>query len=253
MSYKNEMENLQSVILSKDLSKIVDSLKTIPESNLEERLNIYIDGYSSRLINVLEEAYPATVKYMGTQRAAAMFKEFVENNPSKFKNIDKYALTLPPWVKGKTDEKPLLEILDYEAAINEIFFMPESKDLDANFIASLPPEKFSELIFKPRTASKLMNFEYDVESFLQQVRAGEVNIELKQKDIYIYLCRNNNSVKRNILEYSEYQMLKRLFSGLNLNAAIEEISKDEKIAGENLEQKFQAWFQKWFSEGFFAD
>lgn len=253
MNYKQEMENLQSAILSKDLSQIIDNLKTIPESSPEERLNIYIDGYSARLISVLEEAYPAIVEYMGTKRAAAMFKEFVENNPSKFKNIDKYALTLPPWVSSKTDEKPLLEILNYEAEINAIFFAPESKSLDANFIASLDPEKFVESTLKPRTAAKLMSFEYNVERFIQQVRAGQKNIKIDKQQIFIYLCRNNNSVQRNILEPAEYKMLKSLFSGLNINKSIEKLSSDEASESINLEEKFQEWFQKWFSNGFFAE
>src|ERR1700734_794985 len=84
-----------------------DDLRIVREISGDERfptalrLGIYTDAYSTRLIDVLAETFPAVQAALGQGLFARLVGEFAHQHPSRFRSARAYGEELPRWLSSR--------------------------------------------------------------------------------------------------------------------------------------------------------
>lgn len=259
IAYNRHLWWLQDAILAGDNGKsaandwVVDKPRLLPK----DQLYIYIDAYRARLHEVLSDDLPALRKYLGGKLLDKLLYEYIENTPSSNFNISRYIIGLPQFIKQKNKvmknggrKEISYEIALLEMELSRIFDLGESKSLNSQKFSSINPEDLLRLKFRPRTALKLLEFDYNVNSYYNNIMAGKKAPSIKKNKNFLAVYRHEDKLWRLELEKEEYQLLKILFAGNTLEEALEKINgEDEEVVSANL----QSWFSKWLGNNIMAE
>lgn len=237
----------------KNDAKIADYLiKENSKMSPQEQLAIYIDGYRIRLYSAILSDYPELNSYMDKEQFDKILAGFIEANMSQSFNLDIYPHKFAEFLKDKLDDDFAIDLAYLENAIAVIFNATNTFPLEPSLLSNLSEEDLGNMVLKPRGASKLMGFKYQINEWFNKKRAGE-NLELPLKEAeFMYIYRHNNNVKREVLVGAEYLFLKQIFSGTNVLESLDVVMKQNPANSGELVANLQHWFAKWFSLGFFS-
>jgi Putative DNA-binding domain len=244
--YKETLHKLNESIIQNTPEQTLPLLKQNPKISKEKQLAVYIDGYRLRLSGAVETDYPAFCYYLGKRDSAKIIADFVEDNNSEFYSLDFYPFKFAHYLKDKKLDTAAKELALLESNIAEIFMKPDSDSLDPQIFLKMSEAELDKFRFTARTASNLLEFEYDVENFIRDFREDKSPKKIKRKKNYIFIVRHDNSVKRHYLLQEEFHILKKLIKGNSLDEAVSGMNSD--LANEMLPQ----FLQKWLINGFFA-
>jgi hypothetical protein len=239
---KKTLEKLQNSIIGNN-TQATDLLKTNSKISKQKQLQIYQEGYKIRLLQAVKSDYPTFCFYMGEEESDKIILDFVENNNSEFYSLDFYPFKFSDYIQNKNISTEANQLATLESYIAQIFYAKDSAPLTAQHITQMSEVELDSFRFKPRTASAILQFDYDVENYLQKFRAGENPSQIENRKNYIYIVRNNNEVKRFYLDEEEFVTLNNLLSGQSTEAAVN---------SELAQELFPQWLNKWLINGFFA-
>ncbi len=258
---QNEFESLTNSILTGDGSETLQKIREPRSKSRQKNLNIYIDGYIERLTKAVAADYPATGNYLSKEFERYNI-QYVKSNPSKFYNLDFYPIKFANFLKDQNVDAFAKEISDLESNIIQSFIAEESEPLKPQYLTNLSEDDLYKIKFQKRKSGRLVKYNYDVELYLSEFRKNisdnkkeKNNILTKpdKKETYLYICRNNNEVKRNILAKEEYYILEQIFSGSTFSEAIEITKEKFSLTDEFLNLILISWFQKWLENEFFSN
>jgi len=248
-TYKETLDLLTSSIIKNDF-EASKNITVGDEKKRRVRFAIYSDGYKIRLSGAVRMDYPTFCNYLGKQ-AETLVQKFAEEIRSNSYNLDKYPVSFADYVYGKNIPPEAKELAKLEAAILKVFAAPDSEGLAAAEMQKKIEAGFEELKVNLRTASELVEFEFDVEKYLSEFRAEKKPRKLARKKTYIFICRNDNEVKRHILDKYEFALLKKLNAGLSFGQAVTGLMAEDKDFENEMGKNFQNWLQKWLVNGVF--
>lgn len=239
---KTTLEKLQNSIINNN-QQATHLLKTNPKISKEKQLQIYQEGYKIRLLQAVKLDYPTFCFYLDEEESDRIISDFVENNYSQFYSLDFYPFKFADFIQNKNISDEAKQLVNLESQIAQIFYAKDSPPLTAQHITQMNEAELNDFRFKPRTASAILQFDYDVENYLQKFRAGQNPIHIDARKNYIYIVRNNNEVKRFYLDAEEYETLNNLLSAMPTEQALTTPLSQEL---------FPQWLNKWLINGFFA-
>lgn len=251
---KNELLKLSDAIITDNSELILDDLKQNSRISRSKQLSVYTEGYIERLSKAIESDFPTLIYYFENYRTRKelgnIILSFIKQNPSGSYNLDKYPLGFYGFFQKNCDDEFAKDLSLLEHKIIEVFQASDSEPLLPESLANISEEQLANAKFKLRTASSLVDLNHDVEKFLSDFRSGNPSKPVKEK-IYLYICRNNNEVKRNRLDEVEYHVLKKIGQGNSfsdsLNLVTSRTADAENIVAKNL----HVWLSKWLINGFF--
>lgn len=257
---QTEFESLTNSILTGDGSETLQKIREPRSKSRQKNLNIYIDGYIERLTKAVAADYPVTANHLGKEFERYNI-QYVKSNPSKFYNLDFYPIKFANFLKNQDVDVFAKGISDLESNIIQSFLAEESQPLKPQDLSGINEEDLYKIKFTKRKSGRLVKCDFDTESYLIQFRSNILNNKSDKnniipkpdkKGIYLYICRNNNEVKRNILEKEEYHLLEQIFSGSTFSEAIEITKEKFSLTDDFINLKLISWFQKWLEGGFFS-
>lgn len=254
MSYASQLRIFQGGVMSRD-RKAAEAL--IKKSRHNEftpamRLAVYADGYTVRLEEASAADYPALKHHMGEEAFDKAIVAFVQATPSRRWDLNIYAIPFAAFIQGYIDDPFAHVLAKLEACITDVFWMPESEPLPADYFAGKPEAAFAEAVLLPRKASYLLGFDYPVNNYLVAYRNDEKPSAPAPEKQYIYMVRNDNKVMREVLIEPAYLLLQQLFAGKSVGKSLEEVTNARADLAETIGANLGAWFQEWFEKGFFA-
>ncbi len=97
--YAKTLESLQQAMLNADAGLVLPGLKN-NRPELQKRLNIYIAGYRTRLVQAILSDYPALIHYLGDDIVTKLARDYVEITQSSSYTLHNIAImALPePWL-----------------------------------------------------------------------------------------------------------------------------------------------------------
>lgn len=247
-SYIRMLQDLQFAMLEKRPEQIIPSLNK-GRPLLDQRLNVYIEGYRTRLVQAVLSDYPTLINYLGVAEIERLAVNYVECTPSHTYTLDEYPLKFAQYVAKYSGDGFASALAMLESAIAKVFWLPDSEAFVP--AVGLTAEKLMELCFVQRIASQLIPLEYSVEEYMLSVRKGEAAAVGKKSQHYMFIVRHNNEVKRYVLENTEQLILSSLFVGNAVGIVLEEITDKYPEQLMEIEQKLQMWFARWIENGFF--
>lgn len=232
----------------------------LPSTELtgEERVGIYAEMYFARLIEVLEEEFPALVQFLGQERAHELLRGYVSAHPSRHYSLNVLGKGLEAHVRDEAalDLVPAsrafaVELARLERTIQDVFDAPESATLSSDALAAVPPEAWARARLVPISAFALLAFAHPTHAWYQAFRDDAPRPALVREPSFVAVFRQEGRVWRMDLTSAQHALLAALASGLALEPALAALAE----AGHDLAAlapELQGWFRTWAAEGVFA-
>lgn len=230
----------------------------LPSATLSaaERVSIYSGMYLARLVEVLEEEFPALTAWLGHELAHELLCAYVQAHPSRSFTLNRLGLGLEAFLRHEAPlddaRRPIaLELARLERTIQDVFDAPEGTSLAVEALATVPAADFARLRLVPSAALRLLRFEHPLEAWYRAFREDEPLPALAPAACHLVVFRQEGRVWRLELTAAQHVLLTALVEGLPLGPALERLARDgHDLAA--LAPELQGWFRTWAAEGFFA-
>ncbi len=210
----------------------------------KDQLAVYVNAYRFRLYNVTAEDYQVLKHYLGDNNFDRLIQDFVNTTHSDHFNIGRFAAHLPEFLaKHEVMDDFAVELATLENAISQLSDMEETIALTPIHLEGMTPEILMEQVLHPRKALRLFAFEYPVNAYYRVIKNEELPERPEFEKSFIAVFRHEDVVWRMDLEEAEYHLLTKLFAGIPVGEALEnmdQLSVTEKLLG---------YFVRWVSNG----
>lgn len=223
-----------------------------------ERVGIYAQMYSARLIEVLEEEFPALLHFLGHARGHELLRAYVSAQPSRHYSLNVFGKGLAAFVRegAALDLVPdsrafAVELAHLERTVQDVFDAPESPTLSGEALAAVPAQAWAQARLVPIPALALLACEHPLNAWYQAFKDGAPPPALAREPSYLVVFRQEGRVWRMDLTSTQHALLAALTRGLALEAALGALAQQGHDLA-TLAPELQGWFRTWAAEGFFA-
>jgi len=247
--YAALLDRMMNALLDNDLAVARMLYRDKEEFPPEQQLSVYVHGYRGRLQKVIKRIYPALQHYLGEEKYRAMVDEFIASTPSRYFNIDKYAVAFGRHVAATSGDPFARELAVFESTMRELYHKQETAALGKDWLEQQTPEMLTNTKLQLREAAQLMVFAYPLSDYVASCRRGENPPLPGENPEYLMALRDNGEMHCITLAEAEYALLALVAQGHTLGEAL---ASDDfaSFAGNTLAEDFQLWFSRWVNEGF---
>jgi hypothetical protein len=227
------------------------------------RVEVYRHGYFARLVECLEDDYPALAHALGAERFAALCRDFIALYPPGSASLNGYGAPLAEYCGRRSESWNAFaeELARLEWAMVEAIHAEEGARLDVAALGRLSPEQWSAVRLVPSPALRLLHGEYPVAEYYQAFKDGSAAtlgagadggaLELlSPRASAAAVCRRGEDVWRIHLSSALGELLGSLSAGAPLLEALERVGSGAtgasatdgaSVAPEELQRAFQDW------------
>jgi len=227
-------------------------LHLLPSTTLrpEQRLGIYVDAYMARLVEALEEDFPALARLLGHRAFHRLCRAYLERHPSRSRSLNPLGRRLPEFLSGRRAAGDLARL---EVAMSEVFDGEAVEPLRPGDFARMTPEKLAAARLDCVPTLRLLALDHDANPYVDAVRRGRAAVPpLKRKRSWIAVYRKEFKVCRLDLKEAAHGALSALQRGRPVSASVAAAARCWKGTSAELQTQVRRWFGEWVSEGFFA-
>ncbi len=237
---------------SNDIERVVLPSKTLTGL---ERISIYAEMYAARLVDCLQNDFPALAHALGAD-AHPFFHRFVAARPSTSWTLNRLGAPLPGYlrehVQAYDNGEFLAELATLERAVEEAFDASRATTLTPKSLRSIPPSKWGEIRFAFSPAFSLHAFAYPVNRYYDSFRNARPIAIPRKKSTWIAITRPQYQVFRHPLSRLQHALLTALHEDrLHLGDAVERLARNKDREVEKALGSIGDWFETWTRAGFF--
>jgi hypothetical protein len=250
-------DDVRGAVASKGATRFVKASRVgdviLPSRTLDpvERVGIYHGMYMMRMVEALQEDYPALAHFLGHEEFEAMVRHYVQHYPSRSYTFNRLGDHLPAFIAELNPPRRifLCDLARLELAMTEVFDEEERAPMPSDAIASVPPEQIEAIRFTTIPALRLLTFDYDANGAFQAFR-NEEQIRPRRVKSWLAVHRRDYSVYRMPLERPAFTLLRSLARGETLAQALATFQRRmHRMPGQS---ELHSWFRNWSAAGLFA-
>ena len=150
MNLRETQAALQRFILTQD-DAAVDVVTGDDRLSGPDRLGIYAYAYISRLVESLQQTYPALARVLGDEQFARTAQAYVRENPSRVTSIRYYGRTFPEYLDNRANESVdamLADLARWEWALAAAFDGPDSVALPSSDLGRVAADRWPALCLR---------------------------------------------------------------------------------------------------------
>ncbi len=246
------------------IGEVEDVITRSQALNSIERLHVYGNAYSARLIECMGGEFPATQAALGEEAFGGFVMGFLQVSPSTSYTLgdlgqafpDYLATTRPPReIEGPDWADFLIELATLERTYSEVFDGPGEERIQlmkADDLLSIPPDRWGEVCLQTAASLRLIEFQFPVQEYAASVRKQEEATIPHTSQTRLAISRRDYIVRRRPLSPLAFALLGQLQRGAPLGDAIETVLSDTEVDMSKLAPQLQAWFRSWTSDGYFV-
>ncbi len=138
--------------------------KYLPPEVGRERLEVYREGYTGRLFDIMQSDYPVLCKYMGYEEFKELCYAYIASYPSQDYALFDLGKELSLFLKQSSmNQKFLLSELAYfERALNQVAFVADFPSVLEEDLRVIVADDWPKLIFKAAPGVQVFNLNYSV-------------------------------------------------------------------------------------------
>jgi hypothetical protein len=222
-----------------------------------ERVAVYRHGYVARLVECLEDDYPALRHALGPQPFAGLCQDFIQQHPPRTPSLNYYGAPLASYCATRSEPWAgfAAELAALEWALVEAIHESEGERLDTGALARLSAEDWAHARLLPSPSLRLLDTRYPVGSYYQAFREGEPLAQslpaLERSALAV--CRRGADVWRVRIEPALLPLLASLVAGAPLLGAL--ATADAHVHEPALRpgpEALQRAFRDWVACGMFS-
>ncbi len=262
MSGSESLRDLQRWFLSAVTEGVSDGIEHVSGTvafPAEAGLAVYEHAYLARLIECLQESFPAVARIVGPEAFGALAADYLRACPPSGFGLGTLGAgfvahleaTRPP--EAGPAEACLVALAHYERALDEVFDgagAEGGEGLVASALSGLSPEVWLSTCLVPNPALRLCRYAFPVDDLWSQVRAlpeAGVLPPLPAAGVQcVALSRRDYVVRRLVLDEPEYALLSALSGGVVIGEALSSLSSEVSAGA------LEGWFTRWMMEGLFV-
>jgi hypothetical protein len=250
-------DEVQAAVASKGATRIVRASRVgeviLPSRTLDpvQRVGIYHGMYMMRMVEALQEDYPALAQFLGHEEFEGLVRHYVQHYPSQSYTLNLLGDHLPEFIAEVNPPRRifLCDLARLELAMTHVFDEEERAPLPPDAIASVPPDQLENLRFTTIPAMRLLTFDYDANAAFQAFR-NEEQIRPRRGKSWLVVHRRDYSVYRMPLERPAFTLLRSLSEGETLGKALATfLRRIHRMPGQS---EMFTWFRDWSAAGLFA-
>ncbi len=236
----------------KEIGRVIRPSKTLTSV---ERVGVYQGMYLLRMVEALENDFPAVAHFLGSEAFAELVTAYVARHPSRSYTLNRLGGRFPEFVRtcrvpGVRRKAFLGDLARLEALVTEVFDAPESPAWPSEEIARIPEKAWEGAVVRPIEALRLGAFAHPVNAYLQSVKdENHEHPSTGRKATRVVVYRKSYEVWRLELGKPEYEFLSALVSGRTFGSAVARAAGG--IQGSPGDRLF-AWLRNWVAEGMFT-
>ncbi|OGW85972.1 MAG: hypothetical protein A3C35_07335 [Omnitrophica bacterium RIFCSPHIGHO2_02_FULL_46_11] len=230
---------------------------TLPENLLNsqgglpgaERVQVYANGYPSRIRESLNEVYEAVHYVLGDEHFSDLCHAYAEHYHSRDYNLNFVGrhmaefLKASPWIK----EFPFLpDLAKLEWLIWEAFHAFDGEPFTPLQASKIPMEDWerAQFIFQPSAGLIASPWPIlDIWRLRREARQG-LRVDIKRSQ-QILVGRKNDQVRCELIDKNQYRLIEGLLQKQTLGAVCEALAEET----EEEALPIAAWFSNWIQEG----
>jgi len=142
----------------------------------EERVQVYVEGYRLRLLEVLSNNYTGLRSLLGDEQFDEMGRAYIDAHPSTHPSVRWFSRHLETFLKGTEpyDGHPYLsEMAAFEWAQGLVFDAADDPVVGLESLATVAPEKWAGLSFRLHASVRRISLEWNVPLVWQSLEAEE--------------------------------------------------------------------------------
>jgi hypothetical protein len=209
------------------------------------RIAVYRRGYVARLVECLQDDYPALEHALGHGAFERLCHDFIAQHPPASPSLNYYGAPFARYCAARPERwnRFASELAELEWAIVEAIHAEEGERLDVAALARLAPEDWARARLVPSPALRLLHATYPVAQYYQAFQEGSAPAERwpEPEPCALAVCRRGADVWRFRLTPALAPLLGALSAGTPLLQALELLSGSAPEAAQELQQAFQDW------------
>ena len=152
--------------------EMTKEVKQQGEMTANERVAIYVDGYRLRLIEALQDSYPALHTLMGDDDFESLCLEYIDHFPSQHFSIRYFGRHLAEFLcenQNYENSELLQEMAQFEWALRGAFDSQDQLVLNLSDLSQIAPEQWSELTFYLHPSIQILHLNWNVLSLWKAI------------------------------------------------------------------------------------
>lgn len=229
--------------LPRRLSAIADAPPLAPES----RLDIYAEGYHTRIVESLTADFPTLAAELGEERFSLLVAEYLVAHPSRATTTSEIGVHLPVFLDEHrfTEEKPhLADLARFEWLFMESFLADDLPAFDPSALAQVGPDEWGRLAMTLDSSVRLLASRWNVGEVWRMNGAKAV-----EQDAFHLIYRENAEVWVEDVGPVAFRIVEAMRRGLTLGALVAELPGELERDAEEIQSTFQARFADWVKCG----
>lgn len=153
-------------------SPITEQIISDSKGDSHERMMIYRNAYSLRLIDILYGDFPTIYEILGTDTFIEMARDYLRCYPSTAFTVRHFGQYLAKYLsetKPYSDYPYLWQIADFEWAKGTVFDAPDTETFTLAQLANITPDEWDTAVFTFVPAMTRLIYDYNVPQIWQAV------------------------------------------------------------------------------------
>lgn len=226
-----------------------------------ERLQVYGNAYYARLIECLQDEYPALRHALGDDTFDAFALAYLQDCPPRSYTLSQLGKNFPQFLREtrpldlppeSTWPEFLVDLVTLERTYSEVFDAPgpeQQRRLRSEDLFAIPLEAWPETRLIPAEGLRLLELRFPVHAYATAVRHQESPTIPPPTPTYLAILRQDYVVRRWPLTQTEFRLLDLLRTGQTIRTATETCFADTDE--EEFSSHLRSWFKAWSEAGFF--
>ena len=221
-----------------------------------ERLGIYAYMYYARLVEVMEEEYPATRTILGHDGFARACRRYIDRHPSTGRTLQRMSAGFPAFLsrhlRGDARRLVACDVARIERAMEDVFDAPMAEPLTHEQVSSVGPDQWAtaRLVFNP--ALRLLTLRTPANEVMNAIRSGKRLRKPEPRVSHVLGHRHRYRIYRNGLDPTQFALLSALRGGRPLAASVAVALRHCRGEPVRLRAKLGRWFRDWTAAGLFV-
>lgn len=247
----HEMQKAFQNYLLNNKTTIHTAIKATPQVSVQQRLDIYLDAYHSRLQDCLTANFPMLSTYLGFEQFYLLAQNFIRTHPSTYRSVRWFGDCFADFLKYNGEEC-LAELAEFEWKMTLAFDAADDELIDVDSMAAIPAETWPSLRFVAHASVQRLDCHWNIIAIWQALITEQTPPKPKKyKAIHsVVIWRQNYINYFDSLTKAEAWAFDALISGMTFGELCEGLCDwfDEETVG------MQAAFmlKKWIQAGFLS-
>jgi len=214
-----------------------------------DRVAIYRNMYTARLVDALRETFPNLARFLGDERFAALGEAYLAEHPSEHHDVGRLGRRLADFLKAYPDPEraDLADLAELEWTRNEAFFAPELEIVGADALAAAGVENVAGVRLRMAPSLRVISLAHDAAALWRSLEAGEDVLPPRREGPAVAVWRRGFEVFHCTLPPEEAEGLRAAMEGAPIDAICSAFAELADPAAEA-----HAAISSWFAEGFIA-